>query len=156
SAAGGGLCDVSNGAISLSNCTLSGNSASQGGGMAASTLNVTLTNCTISKNSATNGGGLLNQEGALALVNTIAVENTNGDVVGGYTDGGANLTSGILHLAPLGDYGGPTLTMALLPGSPAIGAGMSGPGIPAVDERGQPRKSPVDIGAFQSQGFTLT
>ena len=32
-------------------------------------------------------------------------------------------------LAPLGDYGGPTQTMALLPGSPAIGAGTGGTGI---------------------------
>ena len=58
-------------------------------------------------------------------------------------------------LAPLSDYGGPTATMALLPGSPAIAGGATGPGTPATDQRGQPRTGHVDIGAFQSQGFTL-
>ena len=58
-------------------------------------------------------------------------------------------------LAPLGDYGGPTQTMALLPGSPAIGAGTAVAGI-TTDQRGEPLDSPPDIGAFQSQGFTLT
>ena len=59
-------------------------------------------------------------------------------------------------LAPLGNYGGPTQTMALLPGSPAIDAGASGPNIPATDQRGLGRVGAVDIGAFESQGFTLT
>src|SRR5262249_36838555 len=51
-------------------------------------------------------------------------------------------------LAPLGDYGGPTQTMALLPGSPAIGAGTS-TGAPATDQRGIARGPIVDIGACQ-------
>ena len=59
-------------------------------------------------------------------------------------------------LAPLGNYGGPTQTMALLPGSPAIDAGSSGAGIPATDQRGESRVGGVDIGAFESQGFTFT
>jgi hypothetical protein len=58
-------------------------------------------------------------------------------------------------LAPLGDSGGPTATMALLPGSPAIGGGTAD-GAPTTDQRGQPRAGHIDIGAFQSQGFTLT
>jgi hypothetical protein len=56
----------------------------------------------------------------------------------------------------LGSYGGPTPTMALLPGSPAIGGGKSGANVPKTDHRGQPRSGPVDVGAFESQGFTLT
>ena len=44
--------------------------------------------------------------------------------------------------------------MALLPGSPAIGGGTS-KGAPSFDQRGQPRSGHVDIGAFQSQGFTI-
>src|SRR5262249_5386617 len=54
----------------------------------------------------------------------------------------------------LGDYGGPTLTMPLPPGSPAIGGGTSD-GAPATDQRGQPRSGRVDIGAFQSQAPLL-
>lgn len=55
-------------------------------------------------------------------------------------------------LGPLTNNGGPTLTMALLPGSPAIDAGTSG-GAPATDQRGVPRPQGrgVDIGAFEYQ-----
>ena len=59
-------------------------------------------------------------------------------------------------LAPLGNYGGPTQTVALLPGSPAINAGTNGPGIPTTDQRGLGRVGGVDIGAFESQGFNFT
>src|SRR5262249_16350858 len=59
-------------------------------------------------------------------------------------------------LAPLGNYGGTTQTMALLPGSPAIDAGTSGADIPPSDQRGEGRGGAVDIGAVESQGFTLT
>ncbi|NJL48744.1 MAG: hypothetical protein HC929_16260, partial [Leptolyngbyaceae cyanobacterium SM2_5_2] len=58
-------------------------------------------------------------------------------------------------LAPLGDYGGSTLTHALLPGSRAIDAGHSS-GAPATDQRGINRGGIVDIGAFESRGFSLT
>ena len=59
-------------------------------------------------------------------------------------------------LAALGNYGGPTQTIALLPGSPAIGTGIAVSGV-TTDQRGVTRPSTgVDIGAFQSQGFTLT
>jgi hypothetical protein len=57
-------------------------------------------------------------------------------------------------LAPLGDYGGPNQTIALLPGSPALGAGAAMSGI-TTDQRGEPLDAAVDIGAFQSQGFVL-
>ncbi len=59
-------------------------------------------------------------------------------------------------LAPLGNYGGPTLSMPPLPGSPAIGAGKSGAGIPATDQRGKPRGGSIDIGSVQTQGFSFT
>ena len=62
-------------------------------------------------------------------------------------------------LAPLGDYGGPTQTMALLPGSPAIDAGNNAliPAGVTTDQRGPPRivNGTVDIGAFESSGFTI-
>ncbi len=61
----------------------------------------------------------------------------------------------------LGSYGGPTQTMALLPGSPAIDAGNNAviPGGITTDQRGAgyPRivNGTVDIGAFESSGFTI-
>jgi len=53
-------------------------------------------------------------------------------------------------LAPLGNYGGPTPTMALLPDSPAIDAADL-TAFPATDQRGYPRPyGPApDIGAFE-------
>jgi hypothetical protein len=59
-----------------------------------------------------------------------------------------------LGLAPLGDYGRSTQTIALLPGSPALNAGTALNGI-TTDQRGEPLDVPIDIGAFQSQGFIL-
>jgi hypothetical protein len=57
-------------------------------------------------------------------------------------------------LGPLQDNGGPTQTMALLPGSPALDAGDgTAPGLPSTDQRGFARISgtAVDIGAFEVQ-----
>jgi hypothetical protein len=53
-------------------------------------------------------------------------------------------------LGPLADNGGPTLTMALLPGSPAIDAGNTSLA-PATDQRGfsRPAGRAADIGAFE-------
>ncbi len=53
-------------------------------------------------------------------------------------------------LGPLADNGGPTLTMALLPGSPAIDAGNTSLA-PTTDQRGFPRPAGLaaDIGAFE-------
>jgi hypothetical protein len=61
-------------------------------------------------------------------------------------------------LAPLGNYGGPTPTMALLPGSPAIDAA-DPTDFPATDQRGVPRPfGPAsDIGAFENNSsFTIS
>jgi hypothetical protein len=68
-------------------------------------------------------------------------------------------------LAPLGSYGGPTQTIALLPGSPAIGAGSVALAVDAdgnpltYDQRGpgfsRTVNGTVDIGAFQSAGLSL-
>ena len=59
-------------------------------------------------------------------------------------------------LASLGNYGGPTQTMALQPGSPAIGKGTGASGI-TTDQRGAARATSgfVDIGAFQDKGYTV-
>jgi hypothetical protein len=53
-------------------------------------------------------------------------------------------------LGPLEDNGGPTLTMALLPGSPAIDTGDT-TAAPPTDQRGVPRPFSLaaDIGAFE-------
>jgi hypothetical protein len=171
---GGGIGNL--GTLILTNCTLAGNSGAFGGGIYNDgTLGVT--NCTLSTNSAVFGGGVYNL-GALAIGNTIIAGNNASvfppDVDGKVTSNGFNLignTSGasgfvatdLLNQNPLlgalQDNGGPTQTMALLPGSPAIDAG-SNALIPAgvtTDQRGFARivDDVVDIGAFESRGFTI-
>jgi hypothetical protein len=129
-----------------------------------------LTNCTLALNRANGGSGY--STGAAAggiygdgclLVNTLLSANS-GNCSGWLTDGGHNLSSdatcnftntGSMNntgadLGPLADNGGPTLTMALLPGSPAIDAGNTSLA-PATDQRGVPRPFSLaaDIGAFE-------
>ena len=176
---GGGL--YSPGLINLSNCTISNNSAGDGGGLDISgTAN--LTDCTISGNTASVKGGGLYDTGTVTLENTIVAGNTGGgdsasDIYGTIAGsssynligigGSGGLTNGVNHnivlntlaglgLAQLGDYGGPTATMALLPGSAAIGEG-AGSSELATDQRGAPRltSGAVDIGAFQNQGYAV-
>jgi len=57
-------------------------------------------------------------------------------------------------LGPLADNGGPTMTMALLPGSPALDAG-DGTGAPAYDQRGvgfaRIFGAGIDVGGFEAQ-----
>jgi parallel beta-helix repeat protein len=155
--AGGGLANLYSGSATLTNCTISGNSAPTGGGLYNNTGTLTLTNCTVSHNTAQSGGGLSSKSSSSTLLtNTLVDGNTGGDIHGALQSGSANnLIGGDPLLAPLGDYGGPTQTMALLPGSPAIGGGTA-TGAPSADQRGQPRSGRVDIGAFESGGFTLT
>jgi hypothetical protein len=52
-------------------------------------------------------------------------------------------------LAPLGDNGGPTWTMALGEGSPAIDLGPPG-ACPPADQRGRPRTGRCDVGAYEA------
>lgn len=61
-------------------------------------------------------------------------------------------------LGPLQDNGGPTFTHALLPGSPAIDAGLDSGAPLTTDQRGQPRiaGAHVDIGAFEVQALPNT
>jgi len=78
------------------------------------------------------------------------------------TNGGSNGNIIGVHplLAPLSYYGGPTQTMPPLPGSRVIGAGSTAliPTGITTDQRGEPRivNGTVDIGAVESQGYTLT
>jgi hypothetical protein len=98
-------------------------------------------------------------------VNTLLSGNApGGNCSGTIIDAGHNLSSdssyvftnvGSLNntdakLGPLADNGGPTLTMALLPGSPAIDAGNTSLA-PTADQRGVPRPFSLaaDIGAFE-------
>src|SRR5208337_981861 len=71
---GGGLDNL--GTATLTNCTVSGNSAANSGGGLRNLGTATLTNCTVSGNSGSLGGGLYNSSGTATLTNTIVAGNT--------------------------------------------------------------------------------
>jgi hypothetical protein len=132
-----------------------------------------LANCTLAFNSGTGStavDGLKTSGGQ--LVNTLLATTPPGrNCLGTITDAGHNLSSdgscafsgiGSLNntdpkLGPLADNGGSTLTMALLPGSPAINAGDNA-SAPPTDQRGAVRPSGVasDIGAYECSPPSLT
>ncbi len=160
----------------INNFTISGNSVNamgggDGGGVAITgALAVTsIVNTTIANNTGNGAGGLRLTAGSLTIGNTLIGANTGTDIrlianpgettpnlfqtFAGFTPVGTDITGQAPLLAPLNDYGGPTLTIALLPGSPAIDAGTGATG---NDQRGVPIVNAVkDIGAFESRGFTF-
>jgi hypothetical protein len=157
--------------VLLANSTISGNvSPEDGGGVRAYGAQITVVNSTISGNVAQIGGGgvALRQGTTLDLVNSIIAGNTapaNPDVQGPIglklasivgVPAGLNLAD-ILDPAGLADNGGPTQTIALTdsPRNPAIGKGdaatCAADPIGGVDQRGEPRTPPCDIGAYEVQ-----
>ena len=167
---GGAIYDNSTilgGSVSIVNSTFHGNAANgSGGGIYSATRPLLLTNCTFSGNAAASNAGAIYSSSGFTVGNTIIAGNTcpNGPNIYGFahslgynligaTDGssgwlasgtGMDLTGIDPVLGPLQDNGGPTFTMALLPGSPAIDAGGSF-GLP-TDQRGQSR--PYDNSAL--------
>lgn len=177
--------EVINSTISGNQATLS---TGVGGGV-CTTGYAAFRNVTIVRNHASYGGGIFQTANTLSLANTIVAENTAdasfpeiflqsgvlesngfnliGDSPGDAVDTGTPITylsTDILDtlplLFPLGDYGGPTLTHAILLGSPLIDAGSQ---TFALDLNGWPLQTDqrglgfdrvvgnVDIGAFEVQ-----
>jgi hypothetical protein len=165
----------------IKNSTISGNSANDwGGGFYYFEATATINNVTVSGNSAPSGGGVAwgGWKGSVTLQNTIVARNSGGNCWNSnMTSNGYNLSSddtcnftgtGDMNntkpgLGKLGNHGGPTQTMLLLEGSPAIDAGnpngcTDGNGhLLKTDQRGYPRPAkykqgkPCDIGAVERQ-----
>ncbi len=171
---GGGI--HNSGTMAVTNSTISDNSAGSDGGGVSNFGTLNVTNSTISGNNANSGsgGGIFNNDGAtVRLVNTIVARNTASlrpDCRGVITSLGRNLigdttgcgftpsaTGDLVNVDPLlgllRDNGGPTLTHALLSGSPAIDTGDDA-SCPATDQRGvaRPQGAQCDIGAFEFVG----
>jgi hypothetical protein len=146
-ASGGGLSNQ--GTATLTDCTLSGNSASGliglGGGLIndGGTAILTLTNCTVSGNSAGSGGGGLDNQGTATLTDcTVSGNAAEGLGVGGglENDGTAALTNTIVAGNTTSPNGGGSASdiqgLAGVSGSyDLIGTGGSG----GADQRGQPQ-----------------
>jgi hypothetical protein len=168
---GGGMSCSGSATVTVTNSTFANNTAPSknlpyygGGGISNDGASVTVTNCTFSENQAYYGGGIFNHSGAVQVYDTILWGNGSSEITeysgtvtvancvveGGY---GSSMTADPL-LGTLGNYGGDTETIPLLPGSSAIDAGAATTAT-ATDQRGISRGSTPDIGAFESRGFTL-
>jgi CSLREA domain-containing protein len=169
---GGGILN-SEATATITNSTFSGNKAltSVGGAIyndryGTSILN--LKNTTISDSSALRGSGIyLVYESILNYANTIIANASSGSdcayerdvtIVNTHNlveDGSCGGTPGDPKLGPLADNGGPTLTHALLKGSPAIDAGdpatCAAEPVNNFDQRGiaRPQGAGCDIGAYE-------
>jgi hypothetical protein len=178
---GGGI--DNNGALTVINCTIAANGATGFGGGGINNFGVLMmANSTVAFNTVkagSDGGGINNLGAELDLLNTIVfnpnsgaktnndvsgtINRAQGDLFGSDVAGaiasnlGGNQLSKDPLLGPLQNNGGSTATMALLPGSPALGAGVStslipGLSVPTTDQRGDPRPAnSIDLGAFQTQ-----
>ncbi|HUJ72575.1 MAG TPA: choice-of-anchor Q domain-containing protein [Verrucomicrobiae bacterium] len=184
---GGGIynhfCAPGNATLSVVACTFSGNSASSGGGIYNSASGCPDIRTTFSSHAATNprddGGATL--EIGDTILNAGATGENIANLAGTVTSDGFNLSSdnggGFLtatgdqintdpRLGPLANNGGPTQTMALRVGSPAIDQGKNlGT---TTDQRGEPRiyidpnstlppgGDGADIGAYEASKLCVT
>jgi CSLREA domain-containing protein len=177
--AGGAIWTGFDSSATVANSTFTGNSAVEsGGGIRASTGNLELINSTLSGNAAAAGGGISRGTATVRLRNTLLAGSVSGgNCSGTITDIGGNLEDGAtcgftqansqsnanpgLDPAGLKDNGGPTQTIALVPGiSDAIDKGVNSVCaslIGNIDQRGLARPADgnndsvaqCDIGAFE-------
>ena len=181
-ASGGGIDNYENN-LSLTLCTISGNSAGKGGGGIASFSSpLTIIACTVDNNKAgTSGGGILDSpasdpastiQGSIIAGNNAAhhgpdfsgsaesmgynlIGNPEGSSGFGATGDLLGTSSNPLNamLGKLADNGGPTLTQALLFGSPAIDSVFGSVLNLTADQRGVAFPFGLcDIGAFDLCG----
>jgi predicted outer membrane repeat protein len=176
---GGGIANIIESPLTVTSCTFSGNSAQSDGGGIYSEGSLTVVSSTLSGNSAGGSGGGIATTYSWEVAETTVSTSVFANPVGGnIAEGGGTTFVSLGHnlftdqpavsldptdlvnteplLGPLADNGGPTFTCALLPGSPAIDAGVAVAGV-TTDQRGVPlpQGSAPDIGAFESRGFAL-
>jgi hypothetical protein len=185
SSEGGGIVANLAGTTTISNSTVAFNRAAMSHGGASAMVYWGAGNPGIDQ--VGDGGGLYHKFGFVSVISSIFGDNTaeggsNVDISGdfhialhvllanntgsnlaaGLPDANGNLVGTAFHpldprLQPLGNYGGPTQTIALYPDSPAIGAGLN-PDQLATDQRGLVSRTvqgATDIGAFEL-GATTT
>lgn len=149
---------VGTASMSLVHCTVSSNTATNNGGgcfnwQAAGIGTLTLTDTIVAGNSpalvAGSGPDIYKESGMITSLggNLIGKTDASGATWLGSDPTGTAASPLDPLLAPLGDYGGPTQTMALLPGSPAREAATAS-GI--ADQRGFPIIGAPDIGAYEA------
>jgi hypothetical protein len=174
---GGGLVTWQGIPMTFTNSTLSGNSTNLNGGAVYTSHRgaFVLANTTITDNSAPNGSAIVNNSnlseydfvtyGSIIASNHSPGGTATTEIVSIHPISGENnliasanvaLPLGTLSsdplLGPLADNGGPTMTHALLPGSPAIDTGNNFAGV-TTDQRGngfaRELGAAPDIGAYE-------
>jgi hypothetical protein len=169
----GGISNLS-GTLTLTNSTVAHNSGLFAGGIFNGDF-LTLANSTVvgnnsSSSSSWSAGGVLNT-GTLTAQNSLVVGNSSLVNADASIPAGTFINESSLIGVPqgksLGDIvqvdgngkallannGGPTQTIALAAGSPAIGGGVAG--LTTTDQRGLARNANPDIGAFETQVPTV-
>jgi uncharacterized repeat protein (TIGR02543 family) len=170
---GGAIATWDPGKMTVANSTFVGNSGIWGSAILHYGTLMSVTNSTIiSDNPGSYNTTFYPYGRNQTMTNTVIVRLGVGEICADSLGGTNNLTnranycgagfttSDSILPGTLGDYGGLTQTVPLLPGSSAIDAGNSatcaGASVNSLDQRGVARPSACDIGAFESQGFTLT
>jgi hypothetical protein len=150
---GGGIANASGATLTVTSSTIAGNVATPGninggtGGGIANFGTLAACNTILAGNSATNGPDL---EGALGSQGY----NLIGNAQGGSGFAASDRLNVDPLLGPLQDNGGPTQTMAVLAGSPALNAGDPAQ-LGTADQRGVVRSGGVNIGAYQASASAL-
>lgn len=161
----------------ITNSTFVSNSATtKGGGIYTWVTGIAINNSTFSGNwSPNNNGGGIYNDGSMQLTNTIIANSVaGGDCKNGSGNTSINVNnliedgscgaalSGDPKLGVLANNGGPTQTMALMGGSPAINAAddaaCAAAPVSNLDQRGvtRPIGGHCDIGAFESRFTSVT
>ncbi len=154
---GGGL--ISHGNTTITNATIAYNTSLDGGGAQFFEGTAAIRHATIAYNFVTRaGGGLAVNFADVTLSNTLVAGNAavdQNDYWGAAPNAASagnliNASAAAARLGASADNGGATTTIELLPGSPAINAGIAIAGI-TTDQRGTSRTqgSAPDIGAYE-------
>ncbi len=145
------------GSLLLDRSTITGNSCASdgwGGGIFCNEAFVSVLSSTITGNSASRGGGIYADSNSLVrLRHSIAsfnIASISSNIAGSFDqDGTNNITDDDPVLAPLGNYGGRTETMPPIAGSPAIGQAVGA--LHSFDQRGISVTGVPDLGATEYQ-----
>ncbi len=166
------------GTTTIDRSTFEGNTAFNEGAALITFGNLTVTNSTFASNGKNavllwdgsanldhvtiaynTNGGLLRVNANATLRNSIVAGNSSfdqgGTLAAGSSNNLLNVSAADARLGSLANNGGPTKTIELLPGSPAINAGLARS---ANDQRGvsRPQGSASDLGAFERVATSAT
>lgn len=167
---GGAIFNGSGASLTMERCTLAENTARElnaRGGAIRNAGQFTLRHCTVAENFADFASALDNAAGSTAtlnnsivvtegaflpvIINAGTLHYQNRNLVGPLSNSGTvtgTASTAATHLAPLNNYGGPTKTMALRPGSAALNSALGSSSFP--DQRGFPQVGQADVGAYEA------